>query len=184
MEPQALTITTRFAHGHIFRLYVHYYRQHRPRSLCFQLQPQRRGHLGTRSGTFPVCIYTPLFLDLSLQASTAMIVANLAVLVIWFMHLIGHREESQISPNRTAGGEGTDQTPPKDLSTLRFNHDTGPIILHPLDRKGRNLSTLDSFASRISEEGSLATMTFATNTDRDIASKVDRSPYLEVNQQR
>nr|VWO99627.1 PKS_ER domain-containing protein [Ganoderma boninense] len=116
-------------------------------------------------------------------ASTAMIVANLAVLVIWFMHLVGYREESQISPDRTSGMEGTDQTLPKDISTLRFNHDTGPIVLQPLDRKGIHLNTLNSFASR--SEGSLATMTFATNTSRDVASKVDRSAYLEpVNRSR
>ncbi|PIL27671.1 hypothetical protein GSI_10823 [Ganoderma sinense ZZ0214-1] len=115
-------------------------------------------------------------------ASTAMIVANLAVLVIWFMHLVGHHEESQVSPDLTAGMEGTDQTPPKDLSTLRFNHDTGPIVLQPLDRKGLHLSTLNSFSSH--SEGSLATMTFATNTNGDIASKADRSIYLEANRQR
>ncbi len=113
-----------------------------------------------------------------------MIVANLAVLVIWFMHLIGHREDSQASPNRTAGMEGTDQTSPKALSTLRFNHDTGPIVLQPLDRKGADLSPFNSFASRVSEQGSLATMTFAVSADKDITSKVDQSAYLEANTQR
>ncbi|KAI1798037.1 hypothetical protein LXA43DRAFT_876302 [Ganoderma leucocontextum] len=106
-------------------------------------------------------------------ASTAMIVANLAVLVIWFMRVLGHREESEVSPNRTAGMEGSDQTPPKDLSILRFNHDTGPIVLQPLDRKGGDLSAINSMASCLSEEGSLATMTFATNGNKHITTKVD-----------
>lgn len=107
-----------------------------------------------------------------------MIVANLAVLVIWFMRILGHREESEVSPNRTS--EGTGQTQAKDLSTLRFNHDTGPIVLQPLDRKGGNLSALNSFASHISEEGSLATMTFATTGDKGITSTIDKSGFLEA----
>ncbi len=68
------------------------------------------------------------------KASTAVIVANLAVLVTWALRLIGHREDSDFQPSdRTPGG--SDRSPAKDLSTLRFQRNQGPIVLHSLDRK-------------------------------------------------
>ncbi|KAI0765341.1 hypothetical protein C8Q74DRAFT_1047074 [Fomes fomentarius] len=95
-------------------------------------------------------------------ASTAVIVANLAVLVTWALRLIGHRDESEFQPSdRTPGG--SDRSPAKDLSTLRFQRKQGPIVLHSLDSK--NPAATRSVASYASNDE----LTFApTSASKDV----------------
>ncbi|KAI0711363.1 hypothetical protein C8Q76DRAFT_769277 [Earliella scabrosa] len=94
------------------------------------------------------------------MASTAVIVANLAVLVPWTMRAFGHHEESEAPrSDRTPNSDG--QGPAKDLTTLRFKHHTGPFVLHSLDNKDPGMTTR-SVGSCASNE-SLAPMSFAAN---------------------
>ena len=77
----------------------------------------------------PAPLYLPLISLLPLKASTAVIVANLAVLVPWTMRAFGHHEESEAPrSDRTPNSDG--QGPAKDLTTLRFKHHTGPFVVN------------------------------------------------------
>ncbi|KAI0634878.1 hypothetical protein C8Q77DRAFT_1055091 [Trametes polyzona] len=67
-----------------------------------------------------------------IEASTALIVCNLAVLLTWLMRAFGHREDSEAGPStsRPSGGERG-----KAFSTLRFFHpQSAPIMLTALER--------------------------------------------------
>ncbi|KAI0827124.1 hypothetical protein BC628DRAFT_1318849 [Trametes gibbosa] len=62
------------------------------------------------------------------EASTALIVCNLAVLLTWFMRAMGHSEDSETGPY-TAGTTGRGK-----ISTLRFNRPSNaPIVLTALE---------------------------------------------------
>ncbi|EJF63843.1 hypothetical protein DICSQDRAFT_101936 [Dichomitus squalens LYAD-421 SS1] len=119
-------------------------------------------------------------------ASTAMIVCNLAVLVTWAMRAIGHRDDSELySSNRIQGDPRSDASRAKDLTTLRFNHGTHPIVLQSLDRKDDGTTAVNSIAgSHAGSEESLAPMTFAGNTDKPIMTKADQAAYPQANPQR
>ena len=115
-----------------------------------------------------------------------MIVCNLAVLVTWSMRALGHRDDSEFSgSNRTPGEPGSDATPAKNLTTLRFNHGSQPIILQSLDHKDTEATALNSIAkSHSGSEESLAPMTFSNNANKAIKTKVDQTSYPQANPQR
>ncbi|KAI0746976.1 hypothetical protein C8Q80DRAFT_810997 [Daedaleopsis nitida] len=92
-------------------------------------------------------------------ASTAVIVANLAVLVTWAMRAFGHRGESEFHGSDRPPGHSGSQAPAKDLSTLRFNHHNSPIVLHTLDKEHSGKMTRSAGSCASNE--SLAPMTFA-----------------------
>ena len=87
-----------------------------------------------------------------------MIVCNLAVLVTWFTRVLGHKEDSEFHPSGRTPGHSLSQGTPKDLTTLRFNHNTNPIVLHSLDKKDPGATTRTIGSCNSSE--SLAAMAF------------------------
>ncbi|RPD65695.1 hypothetical protein L226DRAFT_543154 [Lentinus tigrinus ALCF2SS1-7] len=105
-------------------------------------------------------------------ASTAMIVCNLAVLVTWLMRALGHRDDSEFSPSGRTPGHSGSQATPKDLTTLRFNHHTNPIVLHSLDKKDSGATTHTMGSCNSSE--SLSPMAFAPSGSK--TAKSDSPP--------
>ena len=76
-----------------------------------------------------------------MQASTYMMVCNLAVLVTWLLRALGRTGAGSEPPSArmpcgSGGRGGSGSTSAKDLTTLRIHH-TGPIVLRTLDDGGR-----------------------------------------------
>ncbi|KAI0646490.1 hypothetical protein C8Q79DRAFT_909611, partial [Trametes meyenii] len=94
-----------------------------------------------------------------IEASTALMVCNLAVLVPWLSRAFGHRGESEGSPTP---GTSTGASPAKDLTTLRFYH-PAPIVLHALELDSVQPSMARSVHTCASGE-EIASMTFADNS--------------------
>ena len=78
------------------------------------------------------------FLRPLVQASTALMVCNLAVLVTWFLRAAGLTSEIDERPSARTPSGHTASPGGKDLTTLRFNHHTGPIVLRTLDSDGQD----------------------------------------------
>ncbi len=71
------------------------------------------------------------------QASTALIVSNLAVLLTWLMRALGHAEGSSEGPD-TDGGRGSQR---KQMTSLRFwsRNQSAPIVLTGLSAGGTTM---------------------------------------------
>ncbi|KAH9852440.1 hypothetical protein C2E23DRAFT_885585 [Lenzites betulinus] len=68
-----------------------------------------------------------------IEASTALIVCNLAVLMTWFMRVLGHNDDSEAAPPSNY----SDRSGRGKLSSLRFQRPANaPIVLSALDYKG------------------------------------------------
>ncbi|KAI0777246.1 hypothetical protein BD413DRAFT_467318 [Trametes elegans] len=111
-----------------------------------------------------------------IEASTALMVCNLAVLVPWMMRALGHRtEDSEGAP--ATPGTSSGATPAKDLTSLRFHHNlTAPIVLHALDRDrdggepstAASVRSLDAHTGKYAEDRSRKSLSIGRDHSPDV----------------